>query len=36
MREWLFGLAPVALLIDFVINPGHMAWVIAAVRNALR
>jgi hypothetical protein len=36
MREWLLGLAPVVILIDFVVYPGHMTWVLAAVRNALR
>lgn len=36
MREWLLGLAPVVVIIDFVINPGHMTWVLTMVRNTLR
>ena len=36
MREWLLGLLPVVVIIDLVINPGHMAWMVAAVKNTLR
>jgi hypothetical protein len=36
MREWLIGLVPLVVVVDFVINPGHMTWMLAAIRNALR
>ena len=36
MREWLLGLVPVVVIVDLALNPGHMAWMLAAVRNALR
>jgi hypothetical protein len=36
MREWLLGLVPVVVIVDFVINPGHMTWLVVAVKNALR
>ena len=36
MREWLLGMVPVVVMIDFVVNPDHMTWVLAVMKNALR
>ena len=36
MREWLLGLVPVVLVVDLVVNPGHMSWLLAAAMRILR
>jgi hypothetical protein len=36
MREWLLGLVPVVLIVDFVLYPAHLTLVLAAARNLLR
>jgi hypothetical protein len=36
MREWLLGLVPVVLIVDFVLYPAHLALVLSAARNLLR
>jgi hypothetical protein len=35
MREWLLGLVPVVLIVDFVLYPTHLNWVLAAAKNLL-
>ena len=36
MREWLLGLVPVVLLVDFVINPAHLSLALTVVKNLFR
>jgi hypothetical protein len=36
VREWLLGLLPVALLIDFVINPAHLSFALNVAKNLFR
>jgi hypothetical protein len=36
MREWLLGLVPVVLLVDFVINPAHFSFALTMVTNFFR
>jgi hypothetical protein len=35
MREWLLGLVPVVLIIDFLIYPAHLSFVLSTVKNFL-
>ena len=36
MREWLLGLVPVVLIIDFLLYPAHLSYVLLTVRHLLR
>jgi hypothetical protein len=36
MREWVLGLVPVVLIVDFMLYPAHLTWLLLAARNLLR
>jgi hypothetical protein len=36
MREWLLGLVPVVLIIDFLLHPAHLTYVLLTVKGFLR
>jgi hypothetical protein len=36
MREWLLGLVPVALIVDFLVYPAHLSYLVFTVKHLLR